>query len=105
MMKNVKDLKTENFVNLDEAPKEEELPEERETNRGRPAKSNREEVNFSLKVDKENFYLFRALCSIKGTSMKETLNEAIEEILAKPENAEAMQEARRLEKAIRKFKK
>lgn len=109
-----KDLKLNDLINLDEEqPKEEEsLPEEKEEvfKQERPGRPKKEQLKkdseafFSFGMPEEDLALLRAFCTIKSKSIKDTIQEALKEYLAKPENQGTLNEAERLVKIIRKAK-
>ena len=55
-------------------------------------------------MNQEEFDLLKAYCTIKGKSIKETLQEAIKEYLSKPENQSIVSEAEKLLKIIKRNK-
>lgn len=77
--------------------------EEQKNKVGRPLK-NINEAKFSFGMNQEEFDLLKAYCTIKGKSIKETLQEAIKEYLSKPENQSTISEAEKLLKIIKRNK-
>lgn len=77
--------------------------EEQKNKVGRPLK-NINEAKFSFGMNQEEFDLLKAYCTIKGKSIKDTLQEAIKEYLSKPENQNIILEAEKLLKIIKRNK-
>lgn len=93
------ETKDTNEMNVIPTPKK----EEQKNKVGRPLK-NINEAKFSFGMNQEEFDLLKAYCTIKGKSIKETLQEAIKEYLSKPENQSTISEAEKLLKIIKRNK-
>ncbi len=71
---------------------------------GRPA-SNIKEAKFSFSMKEEDFNLLKAYCTLRSKSIKEVIQSAIYEFMAKPENKNLISEAEKLVKLIEKSSK